>query len=67
MRLLHVVAGLPQAGGGLVEVVPRLARELVRIGHEATIATVARPEDVLAAAADLANAASRAARSSRPA
>lgn len=57
MRILHVVAGLPPAGGGLAEIVSRLAREIIRLGHEATIATVAGPKDGLAAAADEAEAA----------
>lgn len=57
MRVLHVVAGLPAAAAGLAELVPKFARELVRLGHEATIATVAGPADGLSAAADEAAAA----------
>lgn len=52
MRLLHVVAGLPSAGGGLSELVPRLALETARLGHEVTIATVARADAPLSAAAN---------------
>jgi len=51
MRILHVVAGLPRAGGGLSEVVPRLACEAVRLGHQATIATVTYGGDLGSAAA----------------
>lgn len=57
MKVIHVVAGLQPGAAGLAEVVPRLAREIVRLGHEATIATVASPGDRLAAAADEAEAA----------
>ena len=57
MNVLHVVAGLPVSGGGLAEAVARLAREAVQLGHEATIATVAGPNDPLAAAAEEARAA----------
>lgn len=51
MNILHIVAGLPASGGGLAEVVPRLARESASLGHRATIATVADPVEPLAAAA----------------
>ena len=51
MRILHVVAGLPQAGGGLAEFVPRLALECARLGHAVTIGTVAHPSDPLSSAA----------------
>ena len=54
MRILHVVAGLSPAGGGLAEVVPRLAAEAVRQGHEVTVATVADPGAALSEAADAA-------------
>jgi glycosyltransferase involved in cell wall biosynthesis len=57
MRILHVVAGLPAAGGGLAEAVARLAREAIRIGHEVTIATVAGQDEPLASAAGEAEAA----------
>ena len=50
MRILHVVAGLPAAGGGLPEAVARLAREAARLGHEVTIATVAGRDEPLASA-----------------
>jgi glycosyltransferase involved in cell wall biosynthesis len=51
MKILHVVAGLPPCGGGLSELVPRLAIEAARLGHDVTIATVAQPGEALAAAA----------------
>lgn len=54
MKILHVVAGLPQAGGGLSELVPRFALEAARLGHEVTIATVAGADERLSAAADAA-------------
>jgi glycosyltransferase involved in cell wall biosynthesis len=54
MRVLHVVAGLPPAGGGLSEFVPRLALETARLGHEVTIATVAGPDDRLSVATEAA-------------
>lgn len=57
MKVLHVVAGLSPKGAGLSEAVPRLAREAVRLGHEATIATVARSNDPLSKAAEDAEAA----------
>jgi glycosyltransferase involved in cell wall biosynthesis len=57
MRILHVVAGLPAAGGGLAEAVARLAREAARLGHEVTIATVAGQDEPLASAAGEAEAA----------
>lgn len=57
MRILHVVAGLPAAGGGLAEAVARLAREAARLGHEVTIATVAGQDEPLASAAREAEAA----------
>lgn len=51
MNVLHIVAGLPDAGGGLSELVPRLGREAVRLGHEVTIATVSRPHGQIATGA----------------
>jgi glycosyltransferase involved in cell wall biosynthesis len=57
MKVLHVVAGLSPRGAGLSEAVPRLAAEAVRLGHEATIATVARRNDPLSKAAEDAEAA----------
>lgn len=51
MHILHVVAGLPPAGGGLSELVPRLAIEAARLGHDVTIATVADRDEPLSAAA----------------
>jgi len=57
MKVIHVVAGLQPAAAGLAELVPKVAREIVRLGHEATIATVAGPGDRLSAAADEAEAA----------
>ena len=52
MKILHVVAGLPPTGGGLAEVVPRLALEPARLGADATIATVAPAGVALSAAAE---------------
>lgn len=52
MKILHVVAGLPPAGGGLSEVVSRLALEALTLGHDVTIAVVAAARDPLAASAD---------------
>jgi len=57
MHILHVVAGLPPAGGGLSELVPRFALEAARLGHDVTVATVAARAEPLAAAADEAAAA----------
>jgi glycosyltransferase involved in cell wall biosynthesis len=54
MRILHVVAGLSPAGGGLSELVPRFAAEAARQGHDVTIATVAASGDALSAAAEAA-------------
>jgi glycosyltransferase involved in cell wall biosynthesis len=54
MRILHVVAGLSPAGGGLSELVPRFATEAARQGHDVTIATVAAPGDTLSTAAEAA-------------
>jgi glycosyltransferase involved in cell wall biosynthesis len=54
VKILHVIAGLPPAGGGLSELVPRLALEAARLGHDVTIATVARDDEPLSAAADAA-------------
>jgi glycosyltransferase involved in cell wall biosynthesis len=51
MRILHVVAGLSPAGGGLSELVPRFAAEAARQGHAVTIATVAAPGATLSDAA----------------
>jgi glycosyltransferase involved in cell wall biosynthesis len=57
MRILHVVAGLPAAGGGLADAVARMAWEACRLGHDVTIATVAGRDDPLASAAREAEAA----------
>jgi glycosyltransferase involved in cell wall biosynthesis len=54
MKILHVVAGLKSSAAGLAEAVPRLARETVRLGHEAVIATVADPDEPLSPATDAA-------------
>jgi glycosyltransferase involved in cell wall biosynthesis len=51
MHILHVVAGLPPAGGGLSELVPRFALEAARLGHDVTIATVAGAHELVSAAA----------------
>ncbi|NDC54413.1 MAG: glycosyltransferase [Planctomycetia bacterium] len=56
MTILHVVAGLPPAGGGLSELVPRVALEATRLGHDVTIATVTTASEPLAPAADEATA-----------
>lgn len=52
MKILHAVAGLPPAGGGLAEVVPRLALETLRLGADATIATVSPADAALSAAVE---------------
>jgi len=52
MRILHEVAGLPQAGGGLAEFVPRLALAERRLGHDVTIATVCQAEEPLSSAGE---------------
>lgn len=54
MVILHVVAGLPEAGGGLSELVPRFALEATRLGHDVTLATVAGANEPLSAAAEAA-------------
>lgn len=40
MRILHVVPSVHKGGGGTSEVVPRLARALMEIGHTVSIATL---------------------------
>lgn len=40
MRILHVVSSINKAGGGVSEVVPRLAMEQCRLGNEVTLATI---------------------------
>jgi glycosyltransferase involved in cell wall biosynthesis len=52
MRILHVVAGLPPAGGGLSELVPRFVIEAERLGHRVTLATIAAGDEALSPAAD---------------
>ena len=52
MKIVHVVAGLPAAGSGVAEVVARLARETVRLGHEATIAAVAGRDEPVGSSID---------------
>ena len=47
MTVLHCVAGLPRSGGGLSELVPRLAREMASAGHAVVLATVAPAGDRL--------------------
>lgn len=47
-----MVAGLSPKGAGLSEAVPRLAMEAVRLGHEATIATVAHRKEPLSKATE---------------
>jgi glycosyltransferase involved in cell wall biosynthesis len=39
MKILHIIAGLPCAGG-MSELVPLLASEQCRLGHDVTVATV---------------------------
>ena len=46
MRILHVIAGVPQEGGGLVEAVAAFAEEAVRTGHDVTLATVAGDDKI---------------------
>lgn len=40
MKILHVVAGLNENGGGTSEVIPRMCEELVCRGHEVTLLTI---------------------------
>ncbi len=54
MNILHVIAGLPPAGGGLSELVPRLALEAARQGNCVTIATVANADEPLSTTAEAA-------------
>jgi glycosyltransferase involved in cell wall biosynthesis len=54
MKVLHVVAGLAESGGGLSELVPRFAREARRCGLNVTIATVASERATLSSAAEAA-------------
>jgi glycosyltransferase involved in cell wall biosynthesis len=56
MNILHVVAGMPATGSGVAEYVARLARETVRLGHDATIATVASRDERLLESAKVAEA-----------
>lgn len=51
LNILHVVAGVQPEAAGLAEAVPRLAIEATRLGHQVTIATVARPADAVSEAA----------------
>jgi glycosyltransferase involved in cell wall biosynthesis len=51
MRILHVIAGLPSAGG-MSELVPLLALEQRRLGHEVTVATVGPADAPTACAAE---------------
>ena len=41
MKILHIIAGLNEKGGGTTEIEPRMCEELVRAGHEVTMMTVA--------------------------
>lgn len=52
MKIFHIVAALPPAGGGLSELVPRFALEAARLGHDVTIGTVAGPDAPLSSAAN---------------
>ncbi|MEI6415696.1 MAG: glycosyltransferase, partial [Pseudomonadota bacterium] len=51
MNILHIVAGLPP-GGGIAEAVPALCAHLQRLGHTVVLATVARSDARLSAAAE---------------
>ncbi len=51
MNILHIVAGLPP-GGGIAESVPALCRHLLKQGHTVVLATVARSDAPLSAAAE---------------
>jgi glycosyltransferase involved in cell wall biosynthesis len=51
MHILHIVAGLPP-GGGIAEAVPALCVHLQRQGHTVVLATVARSDVRLSAAAE---------------
>jgi len=51
MKILHIVAGLSPAGGGLSEVVPRFAMEASGLGHDVTLATIASGDEPLSHAA----------------
>lgn len=50
MNIVHIVAGLPPEGGGLSELVPRLAAAQQSLGHTVTVATRAGPSEVLSPA-----------------
>lgn len=52
-----MVASLSPEGAGISEAVPKLASEAVRLGHQATIATVARSSEPLSKSAEKAEAA----------
>jgi len=51
MQIVHIVAGLSPEGGGLSELVPRLASAQRLLGHEVTVITRARCSDKLSLAA----------------
>ena len=51
MRILHIVAGLPPEGGGLSELVPRMAEAEMRLGHLVTLVTRGGKSEGLALAA----------------
>ena len=53
MKILHIIAGLPCAGG-MSELVPLLALEQYRLGNEVTVATVGRIGAATALQAELA-------------
>lgn len=44
MKILHTVQHYPPYVGGMAEVVGRLSRELVKRGHEVTVATLFHPD-----------------------
>ncbi len=44
MKILHVVSGLDKSGGGTSEVIPRLALEQHKLGHDVTIAALNRQQ-----------------------
>ncbi len=51
MQILHIVAGLSPEGGGLSELVPRLAAAQQKLGHQVALVTRAGKADRLALAA----------------
>ena len=52
MKILHVVAGLSRAGGGLSELVPAFAREMAVAGNTVTLVTVGTNDEPLSTATE---------------